>query len=82
MAQNRIGVHILANRSGMSYADVKLLLYEIMLNTPRAASAARTLAIGIGGSIMERPRTHGRSLNERISPTPDNGRPVPASGRA
>lgn len=55
MAENRVGVHILANRAGLTYRDTKRLLMEIMMNTPRAASAARTLAIGIGGEQHERP---------------------------
>lgn len=58
MAENRTGVHILANRAGLSYRDTKQLLFEIMLNTPRAASAARTLAIAIGGERHERPREY------------------------
>lgn len=44
MAQNRTGVHVLANRAGMSYEEVKRLLWEIMLNSPHAAKAAGTLA--------------------------------------
>lgn len=56
MAENRTGVHILANRAGLSYGDTKQLLFEIMLNTTRAASAARTLAMAIGGDQHERPR--------------------------
>lgn len=47
MAENRRGVHILANRAGLSYRDTKHLLFEIMLDTPQAASAARTLAMAI-----------------------------------
>ncbi|MQW46122.1 hypothetical protein GHK68_28620 [Sinorhizobium meliloti] len=58
MAENRTGVHILANRAGLSYADTKQLLFEIMVDTPRAASAARTLAIAIGGDRHEKPREH------------------------
>lgn len=49
MAENRRGVHILANRAGLSYRETKQLLFEITLDTPRAASAARTLAMAICG---------------------------------
>lgn len=58
MAENRAGVHILANRAGLSYRDTKQLLLEIMLNTQRAESAARTLAMAIGGERHERPKEH------------------------
>ncbi|HEV7319334.1 MAG TPA: hypothetical protein VGO04_12075 [Ensifer sp.] len=58
MAENRTGIHILANRAGLSYRDTKQLLFEIIVDTPRAASAARTLAIAIGGERHERPLEH------------------------
>lgn len=58
MAENRTGIHILANRAGLSYRDTKKLLFEIIVDTPRVASAARTLAIAIGGEQCERPREH------------------------
>lgn len=60
MAENRIGIKILANRAGLSYKDTKRLLYEVWLNTPRAASAALTLTMAIGGPEMKRPRASGR----------------------
>ncbi len=47
MAQNRIGVHALAEASGRPYADAKLALYKIMLNTPDADEVARELALDI-----------------------------------
>lgn len=63
MAENRIGIKILANRAGLSYKDTKRLLYDIWMNSPRAASAARTLAIEIGGRQHERPRAVGRKTD-------------------
>lgn len=47
MAQNRQGVHVLADRSGLSYGRVKMLLVHIMLDSPHAVEAALTLADAI-----------------------------------
>lgn len=47
MAQNRQGVHVLADRSGLSYGRVKALLFHVILDTPHAVEAALTLADAI-----------------------------------
>jgi len=47
MAENRTGVHALSEASGRSYADVKLVLFKIMMNTPDAPQRASELAMDI-----------------------------------
>lgn len=58
MAQNRTGVHILADASGLSYEEVKGVLYHIMLNTPQAASLARDFVITMQGGLVDPSRSY------------------------
>jgi hypothetical protein len=57
MARKR-GIAIFANRANMAYADVEILLGDILHDSPRAESAARTLAMAIGGERHNRPLEH------------------------
>jgi hypothetical protein len=50
------GLNILANRCRLEPEDVRRLLVEILEDGPTAASAARTIAVRIGGPSMETPR--------------------------
>jgi hypothetical protein len=51
VAENRKSVHELAEASGMTYQQVKFILFNIMSNTPVAVYEARRLIDGIRGGI-------------------------------
>jgi hypothetical protein len=47
MAENRKGIHHLARQSGLSYQEVKHIVFEIVFDTPDAEEGARRLALCI-----------------------------------